>query len=585
MVLAYDLANALIGNWSSFVPPSAGKAARVTSSEFSAYANTVEMPSKMGTAEVEAPEPSPLRHPFVALVEGSTPELSGETYDLLRDRLRVASLLLFAGYLSFFVKNLFFLDRFVTTLDWVLFWDHFAITVVTGIIGLRLCMRCRHMLAHLRVVELIVFGGSAIFFAFLSSAMLVNSAKQGYLLSIAPLWMLLIFTYALFVPNNWRRASFAIGGMAGLCILVILSTWAFSENVRELLASREDFLRMMMEVPMIVVLSGVIGVWGVRTINTLRRQAFEARQMGQYKLKRLLGSGGMGEVHLAEHVLMKRPCALKLIHPEKAGNPQNMARFEREVQATARLSHWNTVEIFDYGRTDEGTFYYVMEYLPGLNLHQIVEMFGPLPPERAIHLLMQTCDALTEAHGIGLVHRDIKPGNIFAANRGGVYDVAKLLDFGLVKPRAEMEESGVTQEGMITGSPLFMSPEQATADALDARSDIYSLGAVAYFLLTGHAPFEDSKPIKILMAHAGQEPVPPSVHHPNIPEDLERVILRCLAKSPADRYDSAKSLRTALSECAAAGHWTRDDAASWWKNYGCPKKKQLDASVLEASGV
>ena len=245
---------------------------------------------------------------------------------------------------------------------------------------------------------------------------------------------------------------------------------------------------MMLEVPMLLVLSCVIAVWGVRTMGRLRRQAFEARQLGQYRLKQLLGAGGMGEVHLAEHVLLKRPCALKLIHPDKAGNPNTLARFEREVQATARLSHWNTVEIFDYGRTDDGTFYYVMEYLPGLNLHQLVEMFGPLPAERAIHLLMQTCDALSEAHAKGLVHRDIKPGNIFAANRGGVFDVAKLLDFGLVKPIADWGDSAVTQDGMVAGSPLFMSPEQATADSVDARSDIYSLGATAYFLLHGPRP-------------------------------------------------------------------------------------------------
>jgi serine/threonine-protein kinase len=197
---------------------------------------------------------------------------------------------------------------------------------------------------------------------------------------------------------------------------------------------------------------------------------------------------------------------------------------------------------------------------------------------------MQTCDALSEAHSKGLVHRDIKPGNIFAANRGGVYDVAKLLDFGLVKPITELGEPGVTQEGMITGSPLFMSPEQATADKVDFRSDIYSLGAVAYFLLTGRPPFEDERPMMILMAHVNEQPLPPSKIQPDIPPDLERIIMRCLAKSPGDRYDSAKSLRTALSECADAGHWTRDCAALWWQDFGCPKKKQLDARVLEACG-
>jgi serine/threonine protein kinase len=201
--------------------------------------------------------------------------------------------------------------------------------------------------------------------------------------------------------------------------------------------------------------------------------AIKAKELGQYKLKRLLGSGGMGEVYLAEHLLMKRPCAIKMIKPEKAGDPRVLARFEREVRATAKLSHWNNIDIFDYGRAADGTFYYVMEFLPGMNLGDLVRRFGPLAPERVIHLMRQTCDALAEAHGAGLIHRDIKPANIFAAERGGHKDIAKLLDFGLVKPITNIDQGSLTQEGALTGSPLYMSPEQATGDAdPDARSDI-----------------------------------------------------------------------------------------------------------------
>ncbi len=276
--------------------------------DHSAYAKTVEMPSNVETPD-NLDSAARRRHPLVALVEGSLPHYSGEINDLLRDRLRTASLLLFAGYLSFFIKNLFSLERFQTGLDRVLFWEHFGITVVTGIVGLRLCMRCRHMLAHLRIVESIVFGGSAAFFACLSYAMLENSAREGYLLSIAPIWMILIFTYAIYIPNTWRRASLVIGGMGLTAILVQLGAWIFSGDVRKLVQKNEDFQRMMLEDPMVLVLSGVIAVWGVRTIGRLRRQAFEAKQLGQYRLKQRLGAGGMGEVHLAEHVLLKRPCA------------------------------------------------------------------------------------------------------------------------------------------------------------------------------------------------------------------------------------------------------------------------------------
>ena len=265
----------------------------------------------------------------------------------------------------------------------------------------------------------------------------------------------------------------------------------------------------------------------------------------------------MGEVYLAEHQLLKRPCAIKLIRPGKARDPRASRASSAKFAATAKLSHWNTVEIFDYGSTEDGTFYYVMEYLPGLSLAELVERFGPLPPERVIYLLTQTCDALREAHSLGLIHRDLKPGNIFAAHRGGVYDVAKLLDFGLAKLAVDMPSAQLTQEGMITGSPLYMATEQALGESEpDVRTDIYSLGAVMYFLLTGRPPFDNDNPMKVLVAHAHDEVAPPSTLRPDIPADLEQIVLRCLAKKPGQRFLSAASLGTALSECESAGLWS-----------------------------
>jgi hypothetical protein len=300
--------------------------------------------------------------------------------------------------------------------------------------------------------------------------------------------------------------------------------------------------------------------------NPRQRETLEGRQLGQYRLLARLGAGGMGEVYLAEHSMLKRPCAIKLIHPDQAGDPRALARFEREVRLTAQLSHWNTVEIFDYGRTEDGTFYYVMEYLPGLSLEDILERHGPLAPERVVHLLRQTCQGLREAHGIGLIHRDIKPDNIFVAQRGGLYDVAKLLDFGLVKPVAETSTARLTQEGAISGTPLYMSPEQARGgDDLDARSDIYSLGAVAYAMITGRPPFEGRNSLEVMIAHARDDVAPPSQFQADVPADLERVILRCLAKRPEDRFQDAESLEHALAECAAADQWTQSHAVRWWK--------------------
>jgi serine/threonine-protein kinase len=210
-----------------------------------------------------------------------------------------------------------------------------------------------------------------------------------------------------------------------------------------------------------------------------------------------------------------------------------------------------------------------MEYLPGMSLATVVDRFGPLPPERVIYLLKQTCDALSEAHGAGLVHRDIKPANIFAAARGGHYDVAKLLDFGMVRPMSNLEHTELTQAGSITGSPYFMSPEQATGEREpDARSDIYSLGVVAYVLLTGQPPFVGTQAIQVLVAHAQKTPVPPSEINGDVPEDLERVVMGCLAKAPEDRYQSAAELAAALERCQAAGGWDDAAAADWWRHHG-----------------
>jgi serine/threonine-protein kinase len=315
-----------------------------------------------------------------------------------------------------------------------------------------------------------------------------------------------------------------------------------------------------------------IAVYGSHRIEVLRQEAFAARQLGQYVLKQRLGSGGMGEVYLGEPRLLRRPCAIKLIRAERAGDPNILRRFEREVQATATLTHPSTVQIYDYGVAEDGTFYYVMEYLSGLNLEALVKQHGPLPAERAVHFLRQVCGALREAHGIGLIHRDIKPSNILICERGGLHDVAKLLDFGLVlAPGDRADGANVTQEGAIAGTPAYMSPEQAGGQAnLDPRSDIYSLGAVAYYLLTGQPPFAGRSPVKVLAAHLYEKPAPLSAQRPEVLADLEAVVLRCLAKDPADRFADAESLELALAGCQTAGHWSEERAANWWRSQAGP---------------
>jgi eukaryotic-like serine/threonine-protein kinase len=329
------------------------------------------------------------------------------------------------------------------------------------------------------------------------------------------------------------------------------------------------------------VMAGV-AVFALQRIKLPRRQGLATKQIAQYRLLSLLGTGGMGEVYLAEHRMLKRLCALKLIRPELARDAQVLTRFEREVRTTARLSHWNTVNIFDYGRTDDGTFYYVMEYLPGLSFEEILQTHGRQPAERVVHLLRQACQALREAHSIGLIHRDIKPANLFVAVRGGVYDVVKVLDFGLVKQIAEIPSSRLTQQGSLSGTPLFMSPEQASGiDDVDGRSDIYSLGAVAYLLLTGRPPFERRSPMEVLIAHVRDEVRPPSEFCAEVPADLETIVLRCLAKKPEDRYQDMDDLEHALAQCSVADRWTQSSAVRWWQDnaQGSPQPSRLENRV------
>jgi eukaryotic-like serine/threonine-protein kinase len=525
----------------------------------------------------------------VALVEGSTPHMSSETRDLLKNRLRLAAILFFVGFFVFLVRWFFFWNEWISQ-RLPLFLTHGFVTIVMGLFAVKLCRHCSYSLNKLRLAELLIFGCPALFFVVKSvqeSTYLANLPDgQARLENLDLAWFLLIFMYATFIPNTWQRAAIVIGAMATAPLAIMGYLYLTVPKFSELAASvpYHGFISGQVLFMAIVVMVAIVGV---NTIGTLRRQAFAARQLGQYRLKQRLGSGGMGEVYLAEHQMMKRPCAVKLIRPEKAGDPRTLARFEREVRATAKLSHWNSIDIYDYGRTADGTFYYVMEYLPGHNIGELVEEYGTVPGGRTVYLMDQVCAALHEAHGIGLVHRDIKPANIFCAYRGGVFDVAKLLDFGLAKPTLEAKgEAQLTMEGTVTGSPLFMSPEQASGDeAVDARSDIYSLGAVMYYMLTGQPPFLFDNPLKVMIAHASQDVVPPRQINPELSIEMEEIVLRCLEKDPDHRFQDVSELRRALNEVPVTDPWSSDSAAEWWSCNGCPERKKLAAEMVEAAAV
>jgi serine/threonine-protein kinase len=456
--------------------------------------------------------------------------------------------------------------------------DAAIVSALVGLVAL-LWGRWRIPLAWLKGLELGMVGLLAARVTFVQYQLMLEFSLRGDKMlaqltfkNVVLLTAVLILTNGLYVPKSWRRAALVAGPLAILPFATLsLLTWKYPAAMQWLWEgwkmSATPRIYLFTFDALILIILAVGSTYGARTMSRLRRQVAEARQLGQYRLKRRIGAGGMGEVYLAEHQLLKRPCAVKLVRAGDAADPRALERFEREVRLTATLSHPNTVEIFDYGRAEDGTYYYVMEYLPGLSLADLVERHGPLPPARAVYLLRQVCGALREAHAAALIHRDIKPSNIFAARRGGMDDVAKLLDFGLVRPSVTDGPSDLSGEGRILGTPLFMSPEQSTgARELGERSDIYSLGAVAYYLLTGRPPFDGEGGLAVMIAHARDPVVPPSRLRPGIPEDLEQVVLRCLAKSPAERFPDAESLGRAFGDCTCAGDWDEDRAAGWWRD-------------------
>lgn len=312
------------------------------------------------------------------------------------------------------------------------------------------------------------------------------------------------------------------------------------------------------------------------------------RAFGPYELEELLGKGGMGEVWRARHRLLARRAAIKLVRPDAirlAGDEEPrkvLRRFEREAKATSMLAAPQTISIYDFGILDDGTFYYAMELLDGLDLETLIARFGPMPPERVVHVLEQVCRSLEEAHARSMIHRDIKPANIYLCRMGLLPDAVKVLDFGLVvsDPAAPQPFTRLTNEGLTSGTPSYMAPEIAEGGrTVDARADLYALGCVAYWLLTGTPVFDGSSPMKILLAHLQSSPVPPSERAPHpIPKDVELLVLALLKKSPDDRPQSARELRRRLAECSLAARWTEERALEWWDRFARMESTQAKAT-------
>ncbi len=381
----------------------------------------------------------------------------------------------------------------------------------------------------------------------------------------------MVFGRVLYVPSTARRtAILSTTAMAPLVLGGVGQVVYFSEHL---------------EVPAGAWLAGAslyagtavaIATIGSRVIYGLRRQVREAQQLGQYTLGEKIGEGGMGAVYVAHHALLRRPTAIKLLPPDKSGR-DSLTRFEREVQMTAQLTHPNTVAIFDYGRSPDGVFYYAMEFLDGVDLETLVRVDGPQRAARVVHILSQVCGSLEEAHKKGLIHRDIKPANILLCERGGVPDVAKVVDFGLVR---DLETKSLVTGNAIAGTPAYLAPEAINApDSIGPPGDLYAMGAVAYFLLTGKLVFDGATVIEVCVHHVRSDPTAPSARTDNpIPTGLEELIMACLAKDPSAR-PTAHELRIALARLALDSEWTEREASAWWKSFEVPDPVRRAAAM------
>jgi eukaryotic-like serine/threonine-protein kinase len=390
-------------------------------------------------------------------------------------------------------------------------------------------------------------------------------------LSWVAIWVLL---FGVLVPTPPRITL--IAALLSVSAVPLVYALGVARGLNQPLGPGQFFFSLVLPYAVVVIM--VYG--GSRVVHGLRAQVRQAREMGSYQLVERLGSGGMGEVWRAEHRMLVRPAAIKLIRPEVLGattldGQQVVRRFEREAQATSLLRSAHTVELYDFGRADDGTFYYVMELLDGFDLNELVERFGPVPPERAVHFLRQVCASLGEAHEAGLVHRDIKPANMYACRHGREVDFVKVLDFGLVKhggPAAGASDQLSGDNLGAGGTPAFMSPEQAVGDEqVDGRADLYAVGCVAYWLLTGTTPFTGRTAVETMMMQVQKQPDPPSSRvRTAVPRELELIVLACLKKDPGARPRTADDLAERLGTVRLAREWTPARAREWWDAHRPP---------------
>jgi eukaryotic-like serine/threonine-protein kinase len=396
------------------------------------------------------------------------------------------------------------------------------------------------------------------------------------------------------IVNQWEPMRLLAGRLSWLCVLILIFPMIVPNTPRKtliasLIAASMDPVGIVvahlrgLETPSFALIlwnylpnyvCALLAVIPPKIMTRLGRHVQRARELGSYRLVELIGRGGMGEVWRATHRMLARPAAIKLIKPEILGAPGAaeatvlIERFRREAEAASALQSPHTIRLYDFGETRAGTFYFVMELLDGLDLETLVRRFGPVPPARVVEMLRQACHSLGEAHDRGLIHRDVKPANIYLCRLGREYDFMKVLDFGLVKYDQDQSilDTIKTNTEMTTGTPAYMAPEMANGEAIDRRADLYALGCVAYWLLTGQLVFEADSPLRMLIQHIQATPVPPSIRSGRpVPRVLEDLIMRCLAKKPADRPASADEIVAELDRIELDRPWSQADAREWWE--------------------
>ena len=510
------------------------------------------------------------KHRSTSIVDRATTGLPLDLLNRVATRLQIlAWLYAFTFFMAAFVPRLLISSQRAVLLERAVNWVPGAIAITVAVLVAVASRMVPVRPAALTVLALVFEVVSS--YGIAASEFLdphgLNVGTSWIGLSWVAVWMLL---FNVVVPTVPRYAVIAaLVSVTSVPAMVLLSISLFPP------VFRPDGFMVFLAFGFPYLLVVIMAYVGARVVYALGTEVTRARELGSYRLEERLGQGGMGEVWRASHRLLARPAAIKLIHSSVSGNGDGTSvdmrrRFEREAQVIAQLRSPHTVTLFDFGVAEEGSFYYVMELLDGIDTDTLIKRFGPIPAERVVHFVRQICHSLSEAEWCGLVHRDIKPANIFLCRYGEDHDFVKVLDFGLAKVVRETSlemQTAITRPNLIQGTPAFIAPEQALgAPDVDTRADIYATGCVAYWLLTGQLVFPGETPMKLLLAHAQTPPEPPSSRtEMRIPRDLDALVLSCLAKDREHRPKSARDLLQRLDAVALDQPWTDARAREWWK--------------------